>query len=413
MSTFAIVGGSYAAVQAAISARQHGYEGRIIMFSAEQELPYHRPPLSKVFLSTDVPISNLWLRSESFYDEHQIELALGEVVQQISIPEKKITVGSTTLNYDQLLLATGANAIQLPGQPSVKGVYTLRNLKDAEALKEHMQTAQRAVVIGGGFIGLEVASSLVKSGIHTTVVEQSSRLVSRVLSPLLSNYIRAEHEKKGVEFCLNAQVTGLKHDRQVQAVLLQDGRELAADIVIVGIGAKPNTSLLDAMKDTQRGIQVSPEAKTVIPSILAAGDCARLELRLGSRSQWLCLESVNAANELGKAAGASIVGKSVPYNTAPWFWSDQFDLKVQMVGIALPDDQLILRGTLNSNRFSVFHLRATGEIGAVQSINRPAEHMLARRLVNEKALIAPYLLEDESISLKDCLNQIISDSHKH
>ncbi len=404
MSTFVIVGGSYAAVQAAVSARQHGYDGRIVLLSAEKELPYHRPPLSKSFLNTEMPSSRLWLRSEAFYEQHQIDVELGQTVTQLDLGKQQVEFGQSCLTYDNLLLATGARAMTLPWQITpVKGVFSLRDLADAQAIKEHLPKAKKAVVIGGGFIGLELASSLSTLGIDTTVVELSERLAGRVVSPFISEYLLQRHQQQGVRVCLNSQVAGVKHDQQVTAVVLADGQEIEADLVVVGVGAKPNTELLAPFfsENVAQGIQVNTEAKTVIPAVWAAGDCALTSLNLGAQSTWLRLESVNAANELGKAAGAAIAGKSEPFVTAPWFWSDQFDLKIQMVGIALPTDTLVLRGEPESKRFSVFHLRQTGEIGAVQSINRPAEHLLARRLVSERQHIATAILQDESINLKE------------
>ena len=224
-----------------------------------------------------------------------------------------------------------------------------------------------------------------------------------MVSPFISEYLLHRHQQQGVRVCLNSQVVGVKHDKKVTAVVLADGQEIEASLVVVGVGAKPNTELLApfSQESVAQGIQVNAEAKTAIPAVWAAGDCALTSLNLGTQATWLRLESVNAANELGKAAGAAIAGKSEPFVTAPWFWSDQFDLKIQMVGITLPTDTLVVRGDPESKRFSVFHLRPTGEVGAVQSINRPAEHLLARRLVNERQHIAAAVLQDESINLKE------------
>lgn len=404
MSTFVIVGGSYAAVQAAVSARQHGYDGRIVLLSAEKELPYHRPPLSKAFLNTDMPSSRLWLRSEAFYEQHQIDLELGQTVTRLDPAKQHVEFGQARLAYDHLLLATGARAMTLPWQTTpIEGVFSLRDLADAQAIKEYLPKTKKAVVIGGGFIGLELASSLSSLGIDTIVVELSERLAGRVVSPFISEYLLHRHQQQGVRVCLNSQVVGVKHDKKVTAVVLADGQEIEASLVVVGVGAKPNTELLApfSQESVAQGIQVNAEAKTAIPAVWAAGDCALTSLNLGTQATWLRLESVNAANELGKAAGAAIAGKSEPFVTAPWFWSDQFDLKIQMVGITLPTDTLVVRGDPESKRFSVFHLRPTGEVGAVQSINRPAEHLLARRLVNERQHIAAAVLQDESINLKE------------
>lgn len=408
MNTFAIVGGSYAAVQAAISARQHGYDGRIVVFSAEKQLPYHRPPLSKAFLSSEMPISRLWLRSEAFYQQHDIELALGEAVTELNLEQKSLRTNTQSpFYYDSVLLATGASALPLPWQENpLKGVYHLRDLADAQQLKAAISTARKAVVIGGGFIGLEIASTLATQGVDTTVIERGHQLAGRVVSPYLSSYLQTRHEKQNVRICLASQVVGFRHHQAVEGVVLADGRVLEADLVVVGIGAKPNTQLVPALDPTgTQGVRVTNEAKTIVPHVLAAGDCACVDLHADHPHRWLRLESVNAANELGKAAGAVVAGQSEPFVTAPWFWSDQYDLKLQMVGLALPDDRLVIRGQPDSTRFSVFHLRPDGVVGAVQSVNRPAEHMLARRLVHEKIAIAPPILKDDSINLKDYISQ--------
>lgn len=408
MKTLAIVGGSYAGVQTAISARDHGFDGRIVLFGAEPQLPYHRPPLSKDFLVKSTEISSLFLRSEDFYLSKHIELALGETVTGLDLTSKKLyTDTGASLPYDYFVLATGASNRLLSWQQSnIEGVYSLRNFEDAQNIKRAMTQAKKAVVVGGGFIGLELAASFVKQGIDTVLIERGSSLAHRVLSTYLSDYMAQQHKQRGVDIRCNTEVINIKVENgAVTAVVLQAGELIEADLVVVGVGATPNTQLLNAAGiDSTNGILVNRQGESVVPHVYAAGDCAQTEVTIDSQNkQNIRLESVHAANELGKAIGAHVAGGSKPFISAPWFWSDQYELKLQMVGIALATDQIVVRGDVSSNKFSVFHLRPNGELGAVQSVNSPAEHMLGRRLVEAGIKIESMILEDTSINLREYL----------
>lgn len=414
MKVLAIIGGSYAGVQAAISARDNGFEGRVILFSADKELPYHRPTLSKSYLLQAVDPASLLLRAESFFASKNIELVLGEPVSELDVMARRlVTSTGRSVDYDDVVLATGAANIMLPWQLAAQdklGLHSLRHLDDAQKIKTAMATAKKAVVVGGGFIGLELASSFVQAGIETVLVERGSGLVQRVFSTFLSNYVDQQQTEQGLIIRYDTEVETLGYTADgtaISSVKLTTGERLEADLVVVGVGARPNTALLQhSGLDLTGGITVDAYGRTAIAHLYAAGDCAQLNVVIDSQqNQLMRLESVHAANELGKAVGASVAGVQKPFVSAPWFWSDQCGLKFQMVGIALPTDRIVVRGDVATKKFSVFHLRANGEVAAVQSVNRPAEHMLARRIVEARVKMEPALLEDESVNLKEWLNK--------
>ena len=400
MSGLLVVGGSYAAVNIVIGAREAGYDGRIRLVSAEPHLPYQRPPLSKAYLQGKDDEAMLAIRAEAFYRQQEVDLTLGRAAMQIDRDEGCVRLeDGAVLPYDRLALATGARVRRLPVPGAdLQGVLYLRSLDDARQLRDQLSAAERVVVIGGGFVGLEAAASAIQLGKEVTVLESQDRLLARALAAPLADFLAAAHRRRGVALEMGAQVAALEGDLgQVRAVLTGDGRRFAADLVIVGIGSIPNTELAQAAGIACRdGILVDRFARTDDPDIFAAGDCVRHPSRSGEHIR---LESVQNAAEQGRVAGANLAGRQTIYQAVPWFWSDQYDLKLQMAGLAAGADRTVHRGETGEERFSLFHYR-NDRLIAVESVNRPAEHMLARKLLAAELHPPPALAADSSADLR-------------
>jgi 3-phenylpropionate/trans-cinnamate dioxygenase ferredoxin reductase subunit len=399
-----LIGGSYAAVNIAIGAREAGYEGPIRLVSAETHLPYQRPPLSKAYLHGKQDEAALAIRAEAFYRQQQIELLLGRPAVSIDRAGRSLRLDDgTVLAYDRLALATGARARRLAVTGAgLAGVLYLRSLDDARMLSARLAAARRVVVIGGGFVGLEAAASAMQLGKEVTVLESQDRLLARALAAPLAQFLAGAHRRRGVALEFGAQVAALESDLgRVAAVRMADGRSLAADLVIVGIGSIPNVELAEAAGLTCRdGILVDRMGRTDDPAIFAAGDCTRHPSRFGGGQ--LRLESVQNAAEQGRAVGANMAGRQIAYDAVPWFWSDQFDLKLQMAGLAAGCDRTVRRGEAEGERFSLFHYR-NDRLVAVESVNRPAEHMLARKLLAADCHPAPAMAADPAADLRALL----------
>jgi 3-phenylpropionate/trans-cinnamate dioxygenase ferredoxin reductase subunit len=394
-----IVGGSYAAVQSAASARQAGYQEPIRILSDDRHAPYQRPPLSKAFL-TDAGDAPVALRADAFYAEQRIALELGVRVARIDRPDKQVvTEGGASLPYDKLVLATGARPRTLAVEGSaLEGVCLLRSLDDARSIKRRLAEVQSVAVIGGGFIGLEVAASCAKLGKQVTVIEALPRLMSRALPAMLADWFAGKHRAHGADLRLGIGVAAFRGTGgSVRSVVLSDGAEIPAQLVIAGIGVVPNEELArEAGLSCANGVLVDALGRSNDPDIFALGDCSRHPSRYSDAP--LRLESVQNAMDQARAAGATIAGKDTPYDTVPWFWSDQYDVKLQMSGLSAGHDAHAIRGSVEEGRFSVFYFRADRLIG-VDSVNRPAEHLLTRKLVGRKALTAAQAA-DASYDLK-------------
>ena len=403
MGGLLVVGGSYAAVNIVIGAREAGYDGRIRLLSAEPHLPYQRPPLSKAYLQGKDDEAMLAIRAEAFFRQQQVELMLGRAAVQIDRDEGCVRLeDGSVLAYDRLALAIGARARRLPVPGAdMQGVLSLRSLDDARLLRDQLAEAERVVVIGGGFVGLEAAASAIQLGKQVTVLESQDRLLARALGVPLAEFLAAAHQRRGVALDFGAQVAALEGDLgRVRAVRTADGRRFAADLVVVGIGSIPNTELAQAAGIACRdGILVDHFTQTDDPAVFAAGDCARHPGRTGER---LRLESVQNAAEQGRVAGANMAGRQFAYEAVPWFWSDQYDLKLQMAGLAAGADRTVRRGEPAEDRFSLFHYR-NDRLIAVESVNRPAEHMLARKLLAADRHPPPALAADPGADLRTLL----------
>jgi 3-phenylpropionate/trans-cinnamate dioxygenase ferredoxin reductase subunit len=401
MQKIVIVGAGHGAGQVAASLRQKKYAGKITLLGDESWFPYQRPPLSKKFLAGELPAERLFFKPPSFYDDADIDVRLDTRVIEIERDRKCITThDGGSIGYDDLVLATGSRPrrLRLPGA-DLKGVHYLRSIDDVEAIRADMANSRRLVVIGAGYIGLEVAAVAAKMGLDVTVVEMEDRVMSRVVSPELSQFFQAVHTENGVAFRLSARVKGISGNGRVAGVVLDGEETVAADIVIIGIGIAPNKELAaDAGLATGDGIVVDDRCRTSDSCIYAIGDCTwHPNALLGTE---LRLESVHNALEQAKTAAANICGEDLRYAQVPWFWSDQYDLKLQIAGISWGYDQVILRGDPESRSFACLYLR-DGELICVDAVNRPKEFMQSKPLIAAHAKIDPGKLADTDIDLKD------------
>jgi 3-phenylpropionate/trans-cinnamate dioxygenase ferredoxin reductase subunit len=396
-----IVGGGQAGYQIAASLRTEGYGGPVVLIGEEPHPPYQRPPLSKAFVLGKQDQTRLLLRPESYYGDHQIELVAGEKVVAIQRTTRTIGLKSgRELSYGKLVLALGARNRRLPVPGAdLEGVCYLRTLVEAIELKQRLEQTQQVVVIGGGFVGLEVAASARTLGKPVTVVEALPRLMARAVGPLISDFIRVAHAARGTEIVLNVHVKEIRGSAgKVREVVLSDGRVIAADLVVVGVGILPLTELAhEAGLPIDNGIVADEFLRTADEHIFAIGDCAQYPSAFsGSRVR---LESVQNAVDQGVCVARTIAGKPAEYRAVPWFWSDQFDIRLQMAGLPEGHDRQVVRGNPETGKFSVFHFRG-GELCSVDSVNRPADHLLARKLLGAKTALSPQQASDESVDLK-------------
>jgi 3-phenylpropionate/trans-cinnamate dioxygenase ferredoxin reductase subunit len=397
-----IVGAGQAGSELATTLRQQGYAGSIVLIGDENYIPYRRPPLSKTYLSGEASLESLYLRPSAAYAKHAIDCRIGIGVESIDRTAHSLRLyDGTTLTYDKLALATGGRArrLSVPGADR-SNVHYIRTVADVDRLKQEFGGGKRLVIIGGGYIGLEVASVGIKRGCHVTVIEALPRVLARVAAPKISAFYERVHSGHGVALRTGIGVHSLEGDKAC-AVVLADGTRLAADLVVVGVGLIPNTELAEAAGiETSNGIVVDRYAVTSDPDIVAAGDCTNHDnVFLGRRSR---LESVPNALEQARVAAASILGNPRAYDAAPWFWSDQYDLKLQMVGLSEGHDELIVRGDMDANSFTAFYLKE-GTVISADSVNRPQDFLLAKRLVTERATVPPEHLRDDAVPLKSLL----------
>jgi 3-phenylpropionate/trans-cinnamate dioxygenase ferredoxin reductase component len=405
--TLVIVGASYAGTQLAASAREFGFGGDIVLLGDEPDAPYHRPPLSKGFLTGAHAEDRLPLRSQAFFDEEKIDWLPSTRATYIDRVRGEVELNTgARIAYDHLALTTGARVRKLdcPGATH-EAVHYLRDLRDARQLAQSAKGARRVVVIGGGYIGLEAAASLRQQGLDVTVVETESRLLARVASPWLSEYVLSAHTDRGVAFELGRKVVAVQPFTGEVAVELDDGRRLPADLVVVGIGVIPNTELAsESGLMVKGGIVVDAFARTSDPLIVAAGDCASFVPHWEPEGTTRRIESVQNANDMARTAASTIMGRMQPYHAVPWFWSDQYDVKLQMAGMNTGFTEFVVRGSVEDNKFSLYYFREE-QLIAVDSINRPQDHVLARKLLARNALPTMAQVRDQAFDLKSVTTQ--------
>ena len=394
-----IIGAGQAGAQAVQTLRAEGFAGPITMVGDEAYPPYQRPPLSKAYLLGTFERPRLFLKADAYYAESRCELLLNTSAMAIHRAERSVELtDGRKLPYDKLLLTTGARVRKLrcPGA-DLAGVHYLKTIADVDGLQAVFQAGKRIAIVGGGYIGLEVAAVGAKRGLDVTVFEAMDRLMARAVSPQLSDFYAREHEKAGVKLKLQTGVEAFEGDGKVQRVIA-GGQRYDADIVLVGIGVVPCDELAaGAGLASEDGIVVDQNAKTGDPHIWAAGDCTR---HVGREGHEIRLECVQNAIDQAKHAALAMVGKARTYSEVPWFWSDQYDLKLQIAGLARPTDQLVLRGDPAARKFAVFHLR-DGAVSAVEAVNAAPEYMIGKRLVAEGKKIAAETLADLSIPMKE------------
>lgn len=398
---FVIVGGGHAGGQAAASLRQAGYEGSIVLVGEEPHIPYQRPPLSKQYLAGEQGLDRVHLRSESFYASKDITLRQGVRAVGLDAAARVLTLeDGEALRYEKLLLATGGRARTLDVEGAgLAGVHLLRTIADVDAIKAELKPGSRLAIVGGGYIGLEAAAVAVRAGLAVTVLEVEQRILQRVVTPAMSSFYGQLHGEAGVVIRTGAEVVGFEGAGRLQAVRCADGATVPADLAIVGVGIVPNTALAaEAGLRCTDGIVVDEHCATSAPDVYAAGDCTNHPNPLLGRR--LRLESVPNAMEQSRVAAANMAGANQRYASVPWFWSDQYDLKLQMVGFAADGDASVVRGDPASRRFAVFHLRA-GELVAVDAVNSPREFMACRQLVGRK--VDERQLADPLVDLKTLL----------
>jgi 3-phenylpropionate/trans-cinnamate dioxygenase ferredoxin reductase component len=397
-----IVGTGQAGFQTAASLRSEGYQEPITLIGDEPHIPYQRPPLSKGFPLGKLDLPSFEFRPAKFYTDHKIDLITSQPVRAIERRDRHVFLKSGShIPYDKLVLAVGARnrMLNVPGA-DLNGVLYLRSLDEAITLKSRLAGAQQIVVIGGGFVGLELAAVAAILGKSVTVVEALPRLMSRVVAPAISQFFTGLHAAEGVKILCGATVTGIVGDKdKASGVKLSVAATLPADLVLVGIGIEPNIDLAQhSGLSTSNGIVVDDHLLTEDENIYAIGDCAAYPCAFAF-NQRLRLESVQNAADQAQHVAAAIVGRQEPYRALPWFWTDQFDIKLQMAGLSCNYDHIVTRGSAESKKLSVFYF-AAGRLVAIDSINRPLDHMIGRKLIAAGTPVTFDQAADESLDLR-------------
>ena len=400
-----IVGAGHAGGSAAALLRQYGWKGAITLIGDEPVPPYQRPPLSKAWLKGEASAESLALRPAKFYADNDVGMHLSTTVAAIDRAARTVTLGGgETLDYDFLIFATGARArkLSIPGI-ELDGVLELRSAADADRLKAALLPGRRIAIVGGGYIGLEAAASARALGAEVTIIEREARLLARVASTSLSAFFDAFHQGQGVAIELNADVAALEGENgHVTGVRLADGRIIPCDIALIGVGAIANAELAAAAGiDCAGGIRVDLCARTSDPLVFAIGDCTHRPLHHYGREHRL--ESVPNALEQAKQVASALTGRKMPAHEVPWFWSDQYSLKLQIAGLSFDTAETVLRGDPLSNSFAVFHLAADGCLRSVEAVNAAPEFMAGKMLIASRKPLAREKLADVSVSMKDLL----------
>ena len=400
MSHVVVIGAGQAGAALVARLRSGGHVGQITLIGAEPAPPYQRPPLSKAYLMGEMEAERLWLRSPEFYVDQDITLRLGQAVTAIDPVAKTVTLGAETIAYDSLALTTGSFPRRLPAAVGgdLPGVYTVRTLADVDAMKPEFAPGKRLVIVGGGYIGLEAAAVAAKLGLDVTVLEMAPRILQRVAAPETSDYFRALHTAHGVKIMESTGLDRLLGDARVTGVRLASGQELAADFVIVGVGILPGTALAEAAGlAIENGIKTDEYGRTSDPDIWSAGDCASFPWKGGR----LRLESVGNAIEQAELVADSILGAGAPYIAHPWFWSDQYDTKLQIAGLNTGYDRIVTRGP--EGEAVSFWYYCGDTLLAVDAMNDPRAYMVGKRLIEMGKSPDPAAIIDPATQLKALL----------
>ena len=400
MSHVIVIGAGQAGASVAAKLRGLGHGGAITVIGDEAAPPYQRPPLSKAYLLGEMAAERLWLRGPEFYAEHGITLRLGQAVTAIDPAARTVRLADEVLAYDALVLTTGSSPRRLPAAVGgdLAGVYTVRTLADVDAMKAEFRAGRRLVIVGGGYIGLEAAAVAAKLGLAVTVLEMAPRILQRVAAPETSDYFRTLHQAHGVKIMESTGLKRLLGDSRVTGARLADGSEIAADFVIVGVGILPGTALAEAAGlMIENGIRTDAMGRTSDPRIWAAGDCASFPWQGGR----LRLESVGNAIDMAEAVAENIMGAGKPYVAQPWFWSDQYDCKLQIAGLNTGYDRIVTRGP-EGGAVSFWYYKGDTLL-AVDAMNDPRAYMVGKRLIEMERSPDPVVIADTATVLKALL----------
>jgi len=397
-----IVGAGHAGAQAAISLRQAGFEGSVAMIGDEKDPPYERPPLSKEYFAGEKTFERILIRPADFWQERKIDLLLGKRVTNVDAAAKTVTADGQLISYDKLIWCTGGSPRMLTcNGADAPNVHAVRRRDDVDAMMAQLDTIQHVTIVGGGYIGLEAAAVLTKFGKKVVLLEALDRVLARVAGEELSRFYEEEHRAHGVDLRTGARMDCIEVvDGRACAVLMADGERIETDIVIVGIGITPETGpLIAAGAAGGNGVDVDEYCRTSLPDIYAVGDCAAHANRFAGGAH-MRVESVQNANDQAKTAVAHIMGKEEPYNAVPWFWSNQYDLKLQTVGLSVGFDQAVLRGNPKDRSFSVIYLKG-GKVIALDCVNAVKDYVQGRAHVLSGAVLDLDQLGDAGVPLKE------------
>lgn len=403
MEDLVIIGAGQSAIQCINSLKKEGYAGSITMIGEEEHLPYQRPPLSKGFLEDSVNKERLYFKKLDFFTENKIQLKLGTSANKVDLENKLVFLSDDThLSFDKLVFATGSRVRKLdfPGS-NLSSIHYLRGLDDAESIKNDLERSKEVVVIGAGYIGLEVAAIAAKKNVTVSVIEMADRVMNRTVDPQISDYYLKLHQNNGVKFIFNNSLKEIKGSKKVESVLCSDGSEIKADMVIIGAGIIPNVELADqAGVFCDNGILVDEFGQTNYKNVYACGDCTSHPNKLLNKQ--LRLESVHNAMEQSKTVAFSALAKPLEYNQVPWFWSDQYDHKLQIVGLSGEHDNVVMRGNTKDQKFMLFYTK-DNQLIAVDAVNNPKEFLICRKLVANKVKIKSEMISDINTNLNDLI----------
>lgn len=401
MTHVVVIGAGQAGSSLVAKLRNSGFDGEITLIGAESVPPYQRPPLSKAYLLGDMALDRLFLRPESFYPEHRIDLRLNQRVTGIDRATRTVSVNGDVLAYDHLVLTTGSEPRRLPASigGALSGVYLVRDLADVDAMGPHVTAGKRVLIVGGGYIGLEAAAVAAKRGLEVTLVEMGERILQRVAAPETSDYFRALHQEHGVHIREGIGLERLLGDKHVTGARLSDGTEMDVDLVIVGVGITPATALAEmAGIEIENGIKTDAYGRTSDPAIWAAGDCASFPWRDGR----IRLESVPNAIDQAECVAENIMGAAKEYVAKPWFWSDQYDIKLQIAGLNAGYDRTFVRPGEKPGSQSVWYYQGNTLL-AVDAMNDPRAYMIGKRLIEAGQSPAPDAVSNPEVALKSLL----------
>jgi 3-phenylpropionate/trans-cinnamate dioxygenase ferredoxin reductase subunit len=401
MTHVVVIGAGQAGSSLVAKLRNSGFDGRITLIGAEPVPPYQRPPLSKAYLLGDMTLDRLFLRPESFYGEHGIDLRLNSRVTGIDRAARTVHLGDEVIAYDHLVLTTGSEPRRLPASigGDLDGVFVVRDLADVDAMAPHVEAGRRALIVGGGYIGLEAAAVAAKRGLQVTLVEMADRILQRVAAPETSDFFRALHQSHGVTIREGVGLDRLLGEGHVTGARLSDGTELDVDLVIVGVGIAPATALAEAAGlEIENGIKVDARGQTSDPAIWAAGDCASFPWKAAR----IRLESVPNAIDQAECVAENIMGAGKDYVAKPWFWSDQYDVKLQIAGLNAGYDRTVVRPGDKPGSQSVWYFRGDALL-AVDAMNDPRAYMIGKRLVEAGQSPSPSAVADPDMPLKSLL----------